>query len=212
MRELEAEPRRQRRGEERRLQVLDATLRVLAREGPRGVTHRAVAREAGTSVRATTYYFDSRDDLLEQALVHYADTAIARFDAFALPAESLGDGDAALLAAATLLAHVVMSDLLADRDGLVAEYELVLEISRRASLEAAYGRWQARLEQLLTGYCQAFGSDEPAIDARIVLAALRGLEIEALARPSTPPDVQDLVAAFHRLLRRLLGSGSRPAV
>ncbi len=40
--------------------MLDATLRVLAREGPRGVTHRAVAREAGTSVRATTYYVDSR--------------------------------------------------------------------------------------------------------------------------------------------------------
>ncbi|MCC6524571.1 MAG: TetR family transcriptional regulator, partial [Polyangiaceae bacterium] len=65
---------RKERGEAKRRAVLEATLRLLAREGPRGVTHRAVAAEAGTSLRATTYYFASREELLTEALRHYAAT------------------------------------------------------------------------------------------------------------------------------------------
>lgn len=194
---------RQARGVERRRQVLEATLRLLASGGPRAVTHRAVAAEAGTSVRATTYYFDSRDELLAEALRHYAETAIARFDALALPAEALATVDPELLveAAARMLAWTVVSDLRDDRAGLVAEYELVLEIGRNAALEEVYQRWQERLEEMLRAYATALGSADPALDARLVLATLRGLEIEALARPSVPIDVADLEAMFQRLIR-----------
>ena len=83
----EDKPRRARqaRGEETRREVLAATLRVLARDGTRGVTHRAVAAEAGTSVRATTYHFASREELLREALRHYADTAGSRIERLATP-------------------------------------------------------------------------------------------------------------------------------
>ena len=54
--------------EDKKRAVLEATLRVLARQGPRGVTHRAVSREAGLGLRAATYYFDSREHLLTDAL------------------------------------------------------------------------------------------------------------------------------------------------
>ena len=37
------------RGEQTRQKILEATLRVIARDGVRGTTHRAVAREAGYS-------------------------------------------------------------------------------------------------------------------------------------------------------------------
>jgi DNA-binding transcriptional regulator YbjK len=208
-------PRRQARGEQTRRQVLDATLRLLASGGPRAVTHRAVAGEAGTSVRATTYYFASRDELLVEALRHYAATAIARFDDLAAPMEvtraagppgpAAEEDRPALVAAATaLLAQTVISDLVDDRPGLVAEYELVLETSRNPDLEPDYRRWQDRLEGMLRGYAELLGSPAPALDARIALATLRGLELEALARPSTPPDADDLTAVFARLLSTLL--------
>ena len=194
---------RQARGLERRRQVLEATLRLLARGGPHAVTHRAVAKEAGTSVRATTYYFASRDELLAEALCHYAETAIARFDALAVPVGSLSGLEPERLAAAAaqMLARTVLSDLRDDRAGLVAEYELVLEIGRNTALEEVYERWQERLERMLRGYASALGSPDPALDARLVLATLRGLEIEALARPSTPPDEADLDALFRRLIQ-----------
>jgi DNA-binding transcriptional regulator YbjK len=200
-----ASPRRQARGEARRRQVLEATLRLLAHKGPRAVTHRAVAREAGTSLRATTYYFGSRDELLVEALRHYAATALERLDALAeslplLPDTPVEPTPERLRAAAEILADTVLSDLAADRTGLVAEYELVLETSRQPALEADYRQWQQRLEEILAAYARAFGSSDPALDARLALATLRGLELEALARPSSPPTRGELTAVFLRLL------------
>jgi DNA-binding transcriptional regulator YbjK len=205
---------RQARGETRRRQVIEATLRLLARGGPRAVTHRAVASEAETSVRATTYYFESRDALLIEALRHYAETAIERFDSVAESLESTVGGGAipsaarpALLAAAAgVLADTAISDIFDDPVGLVAEYELVLEIGRNPELEPDYRRWQDRLEEMLRCYAELFGSSDPALDARVVLATLRGLEIEALARPSEKPDRDDLTRVFERLLTGLLAA------
>lgn len=199
-------PRRQARGEARRQQVLEATLRLLAQGGPRAVTHRAVAREAGTSVRATTYYFDSREELLVEALRHYAANAMERFDALAaslplLEQLQVPPEPEVLYAAAQVLAETVISDLAADRNGLIAEYELVLETTRHPALEEDYRTWQQSLENILANYARAFGSSDPHLDARIALATLRGLEIEALARPSTTPSRTDLTAVFLRLLK-----------
>src|SRR2546430_15502886 len=56
----------------RREQILEAALRGIGRSGREAVTHRAVAEEAGVRLGSTTYYFDSRDDLLGQALEHVA--------------------------------------------------------------------------------------------------------------------------------------------
>jgi DNA-binding transcriptional regulator YbjK len=195
--------------------VLEATLRLLAQKGPRAVTHRAVAHEAGTSLRATTYYFGSRDELLVEALRHYAATALERFDTLAeslplLPDRSLEPTPELLRAAAEILADTVLSDLAADRAGLVAEYELVLETSRQPTLEADYRAFQQRLEAILAAYARAFGSTDPALDARLALAALRGLELEALARPSTPPTRADLTAAFLRLLSGMVATDRTP--
>ena len=198
--------RRQQRGTQTRTAVLEATLKVLARSGPRGVTHRAVAAQAGTSLRATTYYFDGRQDLLAQALEHYADQAIARFEHLRMPADAMPvGGEDQLAGAASLLAQVVIGDVVDDRDGLVAEYELLLELGRDPSLEATYQRWQDALLAMLRSYTVAFGSDQPDLDARLVLATLRGLELEALAAPSRTVSRNDLEAAFRRLLASLVG-------
>ncbi len=192
------------RGEERRVQVLEATLRLLAREGPRAVTHRAVAREAGTSLRATTYYFSSRDELLVEALTHYARNAFARFDRLRAPLADVGDDP--LTQAADVLALTVLSDLEEDRAGLVAEYELALEIGRRPELEPAFAEWQRRLETLLATYAGLLGSSRPALHARLVLATLRGLELEALAQPSRRPRREELRGVFVELLGSLFAS------
>lgn len=58
--------------EQRRLAILRAALRVVARDGVRGVRHRAVAAEAGVPLSATTYYFKDIHDLLADAFTLYA--------------------------------------------------------------------------------------------------------------------------------------------
>ena len=49
--------------EQRRQLILDAAMRIVIRDGVRGVRHRAVAAEAGVPLSATTYYFKDIDDL-----------------------------------------------------------------------------------------------------------------------------------------------------
>ena len=188
---------RQARGKETRNAVLAATLRVLAREGTRGVTHRAVAAEAGTSLRATTYYFGSREELLRESLRYYADTAGSRLAHLAKP---IAPDDDLTSVAAGLLTDIVLSDLTEDREGLISEYELVLHVGRQPDLEECYAAWQGRLEAVLFVYAALAGSPSPKLDAQLVLAAVRGIEIASLASPSQPPQREAIFALFERLL------------
>jgi len=65
--------------EQRRLAILHAALRVVARDGVRGVRHRAVATEAGVPLSATTYYFKDIQDLLADAFTLYAKESMESF-------------------------------------------------------------------------------------------------------------------------------------
>src|SRR5690349_22073388 len=49
---------------DRRTEILDAALRVLAEQGMRGLTHRAVDAAAGIAPGSTSYYFRSRSALI----------------------------------------------------------------------------------------------------------------------------------------------------
>lgn len=65
--------------EQRRLAILHAALRVVSRDGVRGVRHRAVAAEAGVPLSATTYYFKDIHDLLADAFTLYAKETMESF-------------------------------------------------------------------------------------------------------------------------------------
>src|SRR6185503_11289671 len=75
------------RSSSRRAGILEATLRVIAGRGVDGVTHRAVALEAGVPAASTTYYFDSKEALVEEALELVIDrsTALVRRHAEGAP-------------------------------------------------------------------------------------------------------------------------------
>ena len=51
---------------ERRQALLDASIEVLAAEGARGLTFRAVDKQAGVPAGTASNYFANRDDLLTQ--------------------------------------------------------------------------------------------------------------------------------------------------
>ncbi|WP_083792889.1 TetR/AcrR family transcriptional regulator [Kribbella flavida] len=69
------------KGERRRQELIEATLRVVARDGVSGVSHRTVAREAGRPATAAAYYFSGIDGLLLQALLTNRPPSAARFEA-----------------------------------------------------------------------------------------------------------------------------------
>ncbi|RZS44577.1 TetR family transcriptional regulator [Herbihabitans rhizosphaerae] len=67
--------------EQRRALIADALVRLAAREGLHAVTMRAVADEAGVSLRLVQYYFHSKAELLRGALAHLERQSVLRWEA-----------------------------------------------------------------------------------------------------------------------------------
>lgn len=147
----------------RRTVIADAAITTLAKAGGRGLTHRAVDKEAGLPIGSTSYYFRTRADLLRAAVDRLAELD----EAVIAPAAG------GTLAAA--LARVTDQLLTTDRERLLARYELALESVRRPELRAflAAGTHRVRgaIEQRLTEQ----GVATPREVANAALALVDGL-------------------------------------
>ncbi len=77
------------KSEHRRRLILEATLRIVAKEGIRGVKHRAVAKEAGVPLASTTYYFKDIDELISDAFMLFAENSQKNMEYFYGQVQSL---------------------------------------------------------------------------------------------------------------------------
>jgi DNA-binding transcriptional regulator YbjK len=196
------------KGERRRAEILQATLRVIGARGADAVTHRAVAEEAGVPLSATTYYFASKEELLEQTLLMAAREETERLERLVL---ELAPRSLSVADWATAVAAQISHDVEADPAKHVALFELGLEATRREPLRLEMRRWQDAHLRLAEMGCRAIGSDEPELDARVVVAALTGLMLEQLAAdPETDFGADVMRPALERLLQRL--AAEAPAV
>ena len=130
---------RRRKGERRRRLLLDATLRVIERDGTAAVSQRAVAREAAVAPSAVLYYFPTVDDLLVATLTAVNDEYLRILTACAATADPV----AALAVAITSSTR---------RPAVVAEYELFLLAARRPELRGEYVRWSRALDAFLAPF------------------------------------------------------------
>jgi DNA-binding transcriptional regulator YbjK len=185
----------------RREQILEATLRIIGRAGRQAVTHRAVAEEAGVPLGSTTYYFESRDDLLRQALEYVAASEVARYG-------ELGQ-ELSSVESPRELADRLIDGLVAaaeDRVAYIAEYELWLEAGRRPELREAAQNWCDAEQLSVARAMEALGSSNPATDASLVVAAIDGLGERLLAREDDPARVaEEFRPELRRLIERLVG-------
>jgi DNA-binding transcriptional regulator YbjK len=191
-------PKRRRRGIERTNKILEATLRILAREGASAVTHRAVAEEAGVPIAATTYYFESKDDLLSGAFRRHAENEAMRVSA----AISNLEEDATVDELADRLGDYLFEGLNAARPSILAEHELLLQAARSPDLET-YSRvfYQSIGDQIGT-VMRNIGSESPEADTILILATMAGVEVDSLSTPGTSLGRP----ALRELMRRLVGS------
>jgi TetR/AcrR family transcriptional regulator, regulator of biofilm formation and stress response len=188
------------KGERRREAILRATLRVIGRRGAGAVTHRAVADEAGVSLSATTYYFASKEELLQQTLLLAAREDTERLERLVL---ELAPRALSVDEWAEAVARVVGAELREDAATHVALFELGLEATRIPALREQLGRWQTAHHRLAEMGCRAVGSGEPGLDARVVVAALTGLMLEALAGDRDDFEEAVLRPVLTRLFARL---------
>lgn len=171
--------RRQERGKARRRDILVATLALVRRGGIPAVTSRAVAREAGVPLGSLSYYFDGKDDLLEQALLLHVDEEVARLRDIseALAAEGEPDPQRAAAAFTSVLREGDLST--------IAQFELYLEAGRNPALRAAAARCFAAYEDVVAQTLTAAGLPDAEHAAPLFVAFADGLGLRQLAAPDT---------------------------
>lgn len=166
------------RNERRRTTLADAGIRVLAEEGARGLTHRAVDRAAAVPVGTASNYFPSRDDLVA-ALVDRIDQRLTPDPA---TLEPLGGRTPDRALFAEYLRQVVRR-LTADPHVALALFELRLEASRRPSVAQALGAWRRRSFDADVAFNDAASLPGDRRDLALFHYAVDGLLLDRLTAP-----------------------------
>ncbi|MEV1115851.1 TetR/AcrR family transcriptional regulator [Actinosynnema sp. NPDC049800] len=164
----------------RRDLLCDCAISVLAAEGGRGLTHRAVDRAAGVPEGTTKNYFPSRDALLGAAAARMTalHAAAVRRLRETTPA-GISPAEVAQLYPALLRRAVVE-----DPTQLLAMVELYLEAVRRPGVRAALGRMAVSNAQAGAGLHAAAGLPSTARDAGLLDAYFLGVAVSLLALPA----------------------------
>ncbi|HET6704761.1 TetR/AcrR family transcriptional regulator [Amycolatopsis sp.] len=186
-----------RRNPERRAALLDASIEVLAREGARGLTFRAVDQQAGVPAGTTSNYFASRDEIL----THAGERVYERLVDEAVLADGLaGSRDRARV---TELMHELVDRVAAFPTGFLALLELRLEATRRPELRAVLTRRIRADVDFNVEYHEKSGLPGDGTMVVLLWLALNWLIMERLTLPDlfTEAERRDLVAA---LVERLL--------
>ncbi|MGJ7907850.1 TetR/AcrR family transcriptional regulator [Actinopolyspora sp. H202] len=179
---------RRAKGERRRREIIDATLRVIERDGIAGVSHRNIAREAGVPPASVVYYFESIDGVLIATLLESCETMIAELRE--LTEKVVDDPEGWVTATAEMLSRMVREQ----RGRTLAEYELYLLAARRPALRPAARRWI----EVATGYVHDTGTRNTGA-VRALPAAIDGLLMQALIAEE-PPGPEEFRPALAHLV------------
>jgi TetR/AcrR family transcriptional regulator, regulator of biofilm formation and stress response len=140
--------------------------KTVARSGFRGLTYRALAKDAGVTYGLISYHFGSREALIEDAARLAVDEAIAKSELVpeSGKVEDFASGFSRLL-------HE-------DRDAQAFQYDLVSEALRNEKLQEPVAELYRRYVGAVEAALREFGvEDDPAL-ARVVFAALDGLTLQ----------------------------------
>lgn len=178
----------------RREALLQAALEIVAEQGIGAVTHRAIAARAGLPLSTTSYFFGSLEDLLLEALRHFAEQELARYDAVARTlTENTLSTDEAIDAFVALVAAQPSRRA-------IGQFEAYLEAARRPELRdqiaAVLDAFAAPVETALA----AAGIRDPAGAARALVALADGFALQRLVRGADQGDAVALAAAVRALL------------
>ncbi|MGJ5590931.1 TetR/AcrR family transcriptional regulator [Micrococcus lylae] len=162
--------------EQRRRELTETAVRVMARDGAWALTTRAVAKEAGVPHGTVHYAFSSKNELLREVMrldiSHLSDLAAAQREREISSAQDVRHAVAEVF---TAYADSVM----ADPDSETAYFELSLMAARDPELRAlsgqSQGEYRAVVAQLLEDMAARTGLAWDADVALVAEQALSGL-------------------------------------
>jgi DNA-binding transcriptional regulator YbjK len=178
---------------QRRDHLADAAITVLAEQGSRGLTHRAVDTAAAVPAGTTSRYFRTRDALLNGVIERITHRLGERVDAYTIRPISPADLEEALVAVLTTM-------LTDDQHDPLALFELHLESTRNPRLRhtltaALHGR-----SDLIIRQCRAAGIDISQDDAMLLEMSVLGILFTALTTGVPESPSQPIRTAVRALL------------
>jgi len=205
------------KSEQRRRIILEAALRIVISEGVRGIRHRAVAKEAGVPLAATTYYFKDIQELIIDTFTLYTEKALEVVNEFThqfyQPMASMAgtdlsspEGQKALLDFMVEQLTIYMNEqIVSQRDMLIAEqafrYEAFVNDSIR---KLAQMHRKALFDKAAEFFGNVTNSAEPEADAEILLGLFHSLEYSALLKNEEELNLTEVSAVLRRHLSLLL--------
>lgn len=168
--------------------LMEATIRVVARQGLRGLTNRTVAAEAGLTHGLVSHHFGSRDALVEATLRYVVDRSISD--------PVLGAEISSVEEFADNLTQMVE----ADADSQVFLYEILLEGRRRPELAGAIHGLYDDFREAARRQLELIGlGGTPGLHLA-VFACLDGLVLQYLT-DGRASQTRDAIEALRNLLR-----------
>ncbi|WP_139418075.1 TetR/AcrR family transcriptional regulator [Agromyces laixinhei] len=173
---------------ERRRLLADAGLRVLAREGSRGLTHRAIDEAAGVPVGTASNYFRSREALVSGLVERIGER-------LAPTPDDLERRSAATPSRALFADYIrdIVRRLTSEREVTLALFELRLESSRRPELAAVLGAWRRAGFEADVKFNTAAGLPGGRREIALFHYAIDGLLLDRLTDPLDPDSSADEV-------------------
>lgn len=185
----------QERSRERRDALLDAAMELFAESGKRGVTHRAVAKRADLPTASTTYYFESIDELVREALIRHLRTWMSELEQLTAGTESMSGLPPE---------HVnILEQILASRptERVAAQLSILLEAAHDPKLRSTMTQMLEAFEGLATTVLAGLGVHHPE---RIAVSAVHVVAGHALDRLSERHSAEEDAEILFRSLRALI--------
>ena len=180
--------------------MIEATVRIVAREGVAAVTHRRVAAEAGVALSSTTWHFATKADILEAGLRWAAHREVEGIAAIAV---RLGDTDFDAAAWADALGDWLVEQVTTERELAVALYRLQVELLGSDEALEVHREWGKGLRAVGQRVLERAPTATPELDVRLVVGTLDGLRMSGLN--SGEQDLEWVHLAVRRQLQALLG-------
>ena len=175
----------------RRNEILQATLRIIARDGIRSVRHRAIAKEADVPLSATTYYFKDIKDLISDAFGLFIEQSQSRNawlqEQSLLLYQNITEQEAddqnqpihlkAKLAQEVprlLLEHIKRQ--VEDQQARRLEHAFLNETLHSQSLEERYKTLRLQVLEAIEHFLVLIGNDAPQADAHSLHGIIQWLE------------------------------------
>jgi len=162
---------------DRRDQIIDAALKVIADEGVVGTSARKVAARADVPLGSITYHFEGMDELLREAFTRYTTDVSGRSTARLTAATTRDEAKAAVV-------DVILRDLYDSPESFSITLELYNLASRKLEYRQLAQDWMARSR---AAFNRHFDEDE----ARMLDALAEGMSIHQSLEPH--PDARAIV-------------------